>query len=113
MHRFTKIFVTVLISGLISSALYASKGEDSTPFPVPLSCYSEDYGSPNFLAERCDQIHGVENFRDPLGGSVGEILSHRISANPFNLVVSLIFLVAIMHTFTGQQFGRSQSTPDS
>ena len=55
--------------------------------------------SPNFLAERCDQVHGVENFRDPLGGSVGEILSHRISANPFNLVVSLIFLVAILHTF--------------
>ena len=27
MHRFTKIFVTVLILGLISSALYASKGE--------------------------------------------------------------------------------------
>jgi len=99
MYRFTKIFVTVLILGLISSALYASKGEDSTPFPVPLSCYSEDYSSPNFLAERCDQIHGVENFRDPLGGSVGEILSHRISANPFNLVVSLIFLVAILHTF--------------
>ena len=99
MHRFTKIFVTVLILGLISSALYASKGEESTPFPVPLSCYSEDYGSQNFLVERCDQIHGVENFRDPLGGSVGEILSHRISANPFNLVVSLIFLIAIMHTF--------------
>jgi len=99
MHRFTKIFVSVLILGLISSALYASKGEDSTPFPVPLSCYSEDYESPNFLAERCDQVHGVENFRDPLGGSVGEILSHRISANPFNLVVSLIFLVAILHTF--------------
>ncbi|MDC0151906.1 putative Na+/H+ antiporter [Deltaproteobacteria bacterium] len=99
MHRFTKIFVTVLILGLISSALYASKGEESTPFPAPLSCYSEDYGSQNFLAERCDQIHGVENFRDPLGGSVGEILSHRISANPFNLVVSLIFLIAILHTF--------------
>ena len=99
MHRFTKIFVSVLILGLISSALYASKGEDSTPFPVPLSCYSEDYESPNFLAERCDQVHGVENFRDPLGGSVGEILSHRISANPFNLVVSLIFLIAILHTF--------------
>ena len=99
MHRFTKIFVTVLILGLISSALYASKGEDSTPFPVPLSCYSEDYGSSNFLAERCDQIHGVENFRDPEGASVVEKLSHRISANPFNLVVSLIFLVAILHTF--------------
>ena len=60
MHRFTKIFVTVLTLGLISSALYASKESNSTPFPVPLSCYSEDYGSPNFLAERCDQVHGSE-----------------------------------------------------
>ena len=99
MKQFTKIFVTVLILGLISSALYASKGSNSTPFPVPLSCYSENYGSPQFLAERCDKVHEVENFRDPLGGSVGEILSHRISANPFNLVVSLIFLIAILHTF--------------
>jgi len=99
MHRFTKIFVTVLILGLISSALYASKGSNSTPFPVPLSCYSEDYGSPNFLAERCDQVHGSEDFRDPEGASIVEILSHRISANPFNLVVSLIFLIAILHTF--------------
>ncbi len=99
MRRFIKMFVTVGILGLISSALYASKGEDSTPFPVPLSCYSEDYGSPQFFAKRCDKVHGVENFRDPLGGSVGEILSHRISANPFNLVVSLIFLIAILHTF--------------
>jgi len=99
MHRFTNIFVTVLILGLISSALYASKGSNSTPFPVPLSCYSEDYGSSNFLAERCDQVHGSEGFRDPEGASIAEILSHRISANPFNLVVSLIFLIAILHTF--------------
>ena len=99
MHRFTKIFVTVLILCLISSALYASKESNSTPFPVPLSCYSEDYYSPNFLAEKCDQVHGSEGFRDPEGASIVEILSHRISANPFNLVVSLIFLIAILHTF--------------
>ena len=34
-----------------------------------------------------------------MGGSVGEILSHRISANSFNLIASLIFLIAILHTF--------------
>ena len=99
MKKFIKGLLTVGILVLISTGVNASKGEDSTPFPVPLSCYSEDYGSPNFLAERCDQVHGSEGFRDPEGASIVEILSHRISANPFNLVVSLIFLIAILHTF--------------
>ena len=99
MKKFLKGLLTAGILALISTGVNASKGEDSTPFPVPLSCYSEDYGSPNFLAERCDQVHGSEGFRDPEGASIVEILSHRISANPFNLVVSLIFLIAILHTF--------------
>jgi hypothetical protein len=99
MKKFIKGLLTAGILALISTGVNASKGEDSTPFPVPLSCYSEDYGSPNFLAERCDQVHGSEGFRDPEGASIVEILSHRISANPFNLVVSLIFLIAILHTF--------------
>ena len=99
MKKFIKGLLTAGILVLISTGVNASKGEDSTPFPVPLSCYSEDYGSPNFLAERCDQVHGSEDFRDPEGASIVEILSHRISANPFNLVVSLIFLIAILHTF--------------
>ncbi len=99
MKKFLKGLLTAGILVLISTGVNASKGEDSTPFPVPLSCYSEDYGSPNFLAERCDQVHGSEGFRDPEGASIVEILSHRISANPFNLVVSLIFLIAILHTF--------------
>jgi hypothetical protein len=99
MKKFIKGLLTAGILILISTGVNASKGEDSTPFPVPLSCYSEDYGSPNFLAERCDQVHGSEDFRDPEGASIVEILSHRISANPFNLVVSLIFLIAILHTF--------------
>ena len=99
MKKFIKGLLTAGILILISTGVNASKGEDSTPFPVPLSCYSEDYGSPNFLADRCDQVHGSEDFRDPEGASIVEILSHRISANPFNLVVSLIFLIAILHTF--------------
>ena len=99
MKKFLKGLLTAGILAIISTGVNASKGEDSTPFPVPLSCYSEDYGSPNFLAERCDQVHGSEGFRDPEGASIVEILSHRISANPFNLVVSLIFLIAILHTF--------------
>ena len=102
MHRLTKWFITALITGLISTSIYAAGGgehETSAPFPVPLSCYSENYGSPKFLEEGCDRVHGIENYRDPQGGSVSEILGHRMSANPFNLVASLIFLFAILHTF--------------
>jgi len=102
MHRLTKWFITALITGLISTSICAAGGgehETSAPFPVPLSCYSENYGSPKFLEEGCDRVHGIENYRDPQGGSVSDILVHRISANPFNLVASLIFLFAILHTF--------------
>ena len=101
MYRFAKWFFTLGVLGLISTSLYSSGGgqNDRAPFPVPLSCYSEDLGSAKFIEGGCDKIHGVENYRDPLGGSVGEILSHRISANSFNLIASLIFLIAILHTF--------------
>ena len=101
MYRFAKWFFTLGVLGLITTSLYSSVGgqNDRAPFPVPLSCYSEDLGSPKFIEGGCDKIGGVENYRDPLGGSVGEILSHRISANSFNLIASLIFLIAILHTF--------------
>lgn len=100
MRRLVKMFVAVGITTIISSVVFASGGgADLAPFPVPLNCYSEDAGSPNFLKEGCDKVHGVENYRDPEGAGVGAILAHRISANPFNLVVSLIFLIAILHTF--------------
>ena len=101
MHRLTKWFIIALIMALISTSIYATGGgehESSTPFPVPLSCYSENYGSPKFLEEGCDRVHGIENW-GPEGGSMIDILGHRISANPFNLVASLIFLFAILHTF--------------
>ena len=101
MYRFAKWFFTLGVLGLISTSLYSSVGgqNDRAPFPVPLSCYSEDLGSAKFIEGGCDKIHGVENYRDPIGGSVSEILSNRISANSFNLIASLIFLIAILHTF--------------
>jgi len=101
MYRFAKWFFTLGVLALISTSIYSSVGgqNERAPFPVPLSCYSEDLGSAKFIEAGCDKIHGVENYRDPVDGSVGEILSHRISANSFNLVASLIFLIAILHTF--------------
>ena len=101
MYRFAKWFFTLGVLAVISTSIYSSVGgqNERAPFPVPLICYSEDLGSAKFIEVGCDKIHGVENYRDPVGGSVGEILSHRISANSFNLIASLIFLIAILHTF--------------
>ena len=101
MYRFAKWFFTLGVLAVISTSIYSSVGgqNERAPFPVPLSCYSEDLGSAKFIEVGCDKIHGVENYRDPVGGSVGAILSHRISANSFNLIASLIFLIAILHTF--------------
>jgi hypothetical protein len=49
------------------------------PFPTPLLEYTED---------------GVEN-----GAPLWTILKHRVAMEPFNLVATIIFALAIMHTF--------------
>ena len=102
MNHYAKWLVSVFLMGFISVTALAAGGGGNTegaPFPVPLSCYSEDAGSEEFLKARCDKIDGIENYRDPEGAGIGGILSHRITANPFNLIGSLIFLLAIIHTF--------------
>ena len=102
MNHYAKWLLSVFLMGFISATALAAGGgghSEGVPFPVPLSCYSEDAGSEEFLAARCDKIDGIENYRDPEGAGIGGTLSHRISANPFNLIGSLIFLFAILHTF--------------
>ena len=101
MSLLIKWYALAAILALISLSIYAAGGgnDDDAPFPVPLSCYSEDPSSPNFLEDGCDRVHGIENFKDPEGADMVELLSHRISANPFNLIATLIFILAIIHTF--------------
>ena len=102
MYLFKKLFITIVLLSLLSKIIYATSEELSKgdiPFPVPLSCYSEDPGTEKYLYDKCDQIREIQHYRDPKLANVAEILMHRISVNPFNLVVSLIFLVAILHTF--------------
>ncbi|MBT6725239.1 MAG: hypothetical protein HN867_16925 [Deltaproteobacteria bacterium] len=41
----------------------------------------------------------LEDYNDPEGGGIGSILASRIAESPFNLVGSLVFLLAICHTF--------------
>ena len=101
MLQFTKWFAAALVLGIIGTSIYASGSgqETAAPFPVPLSCYTEDYGSPEFMEAHCDRIHGIKAYRDPEGAGIGGILSHRISVNSFNFIGSLLFLIAILHTF--------------
>ena len=55
--------------------------------------------------------YGTQVFPRPLGDygdaeitGVGEILRHRVMAEPLNLVATLIFLLAIIHTFLAPRF---------
>ena len=100
MKRFVQGFlVSVSLFFIGISSVSGGGNTNLAPFPVPLDCYVEDQNSMKFIEKNCNRVNGIENFKDPDGASVGEILSSRISANSFNLVVSVIFLLAILHTF--------------
>ena len=74
MSRLIKWYALAAILALISLSIYAAAGgvnDDAPPFPVPLSCYSEDPGSSQFLKDGCDRVHGIEDFKDPEGDSMG------------------------------------------
>ena len=55
MNHYAKWLLSVFLMGFISATALAAGGGGHTegvPFPVPLSCYSEDAGSEEFLAAR-------------------------------------------------------------
>jgi hypothetical protein len=56
-------------------------------------------GSPPSLLPRA-----LDSYADTGGASLWEILQARVAAEPFNLVASLIFLLAICHTFLAAKF---------
>jgi hypothetical protein len=84
------ILVTLLIT-LIPMGLMAAGGgpgvpsADTTILPLSLADY-----------EVAEEEAGID--------SLGDILLHRIKDAPFNLVASLIFLCAIVHTFMAGKF---------
>lgn len=41
----------------------------------------------------------LDQYRDPAGAGLWEVLRHRAAADPFNLVAAGIFVAAILHTF--------------
>ncbi len=72
-------FITICV---IPPALYALEGAGGElRFPLPLSSYHDTHLT-----------------------NIGEILAHRIHQEPLNLISSLLFLCAIIHTFLAGKF---------
>jgi hypothetical protein len=46
----------------------------------------------------------LEQYTDPVGGSLLDILTSRIQAEPFNAVATAIFALAVCHTFVANRF---------
>lgn len=73
--------IAILILWLAGAGwIKAANSEDLAPFPLPLEAYGES------------------------AGSVLETLERRLEIEPFNLVATLIFLLAIIHTFLTAKF---------
>ncbi|MDJ0848178.1 MAG: putative Na+/H+ antiporter [Myxococcota bacterium] len=73
------LFAVVLLA--VSPAGAEHPGAEAAAFPPPLDSYPEEAGT-----------------------GIGAVLRARIAAQPFNLVGSLIFLAAILHTFMAGRF---------
>lgn len=49
---------------------------------------------------------GLSSYDDPAGAGLWQVLRHRIDAEPFNAVATIIFFLAILHTFAAPMFLR-------
>lgn len=48
----------------------------------------------------------LESYADPAGGSIAQILADRAAAEPFNIIATVLFVLAIIHTFAAPFFAR-------
>ena len=83
MKGIAPLFVLFVVACAIPSVLSASGGEPGGPpsFPLPLDAYRDGHLS-----------------------GIGEILIHRIRREPLNLVVTVLFVCAVVHTFLAGKF---------
>jgi hypothetical protein len=51
-----------------------------------------------------DFPRSLESYNDAEAGSIWAILKNRVKAEPFNLIATLIFFLAIVHTFMTGRF---------
>lgn len=81
-RRFTRLLLTFLFVSVAPCLFAAAPGVGKEGgFPLPL-----------------------ERYEDNALTSIVEILRHRIALDPFNLVATIIFLLAIIHTFLATKF---------
>lgn len=81
MSRFIRIGLLLLALGAATCAL-AAAAAPAEEFPLPLESYA----------------------KDEVGASLWEVLVHRAKAEPFNLVATAIFILAVIHTFFTAKF---------
>jgi hypothetical protein len=55
-------------------------------------------------AETINFPRSLESYKDSDAGGIGAILANRIDQEPFNLIATLIFVLAIVHTFMANRF---------
>jgi hypothetical protein len=72
---------------------------------VALCCYSTDLlaAAPSASTARAFP-RSLESYQDGHMETIGAVLVHRIQAEPFNLFATLIFFLAILHTFLTGKF---------
>jgi hypothetical protein len=75
------VVATALLAGAAALAAGEGRGSDAAPFPPPLASYGDA------------QLDGLL-----------DILRHRVEREPFNLVATLLFLGAVVHTFLTHRF---------
>lgn len=76
-----RAFLFLIVAGMLTAPGLSAASPDVAPFPLPLPQYPSIPGA-----------------------SVWEILRARAAANPFNVVGTIIFLLAIVHTFLASKF---------
>lgn len=79
-----RVFILMLIlMGMVSSTAHAAAPASDVTFPPPLASYGDDSSQ-----------------------ALWPVLVSRVQAEPFNLVATIIFLLAIIHTFMAPQIMR-------
>lgn len=77
-----KLILGIVATGCLACGLQAAAAASGAAvLPVPLDAYA-----------------------DPVGGGIVDVLKARLTAEPFNLAASLIFLLAVIHTFLTAKF---------
>ncbi|WPJ95277.1 putative Na+/H+ antiporter [Coraliomargarita algicola] len=94
---YIRVFILLLLGACATSQLHASGGGGSSHgegivFPIPESAYAEM------------EAHHAEEVGHELG--LMDQLKIRAEADPFNLVATIIFFLAVIHTFLATTFNK-------